>query len=58
VWRQADDIAALEALVEQAGPTEVGSKGQVKVHGALAELRQARLALCASSRSVGDARCG
>jgi hypothetical protein len=43
--RQADDIAALEAEVRRDGVTATGSMGQPRVSGALAELRQARLAV-------------
>jgi hypothetical protein len=43
--RQVDDIARLEAEVAVGGVTVEGSMGQVRVNGALAELRQARLAV-------------
>jgi P27 family predicted phage terminase small subunit len=41
--RCADDMAALEAAVKRDGETVTGSRGQVVVHPALAEVRQLRL---------------
>ncbi len=43
--RQADDVAALEALLESQGLVLVGSTGQPKLSGVPAELRQQRAAL-------------
>lgn len=43
--RQADDIAALEAVLAEQGPTVAGSMGQQRLNPAFAELRQQRLAL-------------
>ncbi len=44
--RQADDVARLERMLKRARrPTVAGSTGQVRLHPAIAELRQARLAL-------------
>lgn len=43
--RQADTLAALEALVEAEGLTTTGSTGQVVLHPAVAEARQARLSI-------------
>lgn len=43
--RQANDIAALELLLEQEGPSVTGSTGQARMNPAFAELRQQRLAL-------------
>jgi hypothetical protein len=42
--RQQDDIATLEAALADEGAVVTGSRGQQRVNGALAELRQARLA--------------
>jgi hypothetical protein len=44
-WRQADDIATLEASIKRDGADVQGSTGQSKLNPALAEVRQARLAL-------------
>lgn len=41
---QVDRAAQLESLVEQDGVTAVGSRGQVRVHPAIAEARAAALA--------------
>lgn len=43
--RQADDVARLERAVRRDGATVVGSRGQTRLHPALGELRQARLAV-------------
>lgn len=43
--RQADDLAGLEALLAEQGLAGVGSKGQPKLSGVPAELRQQRFAL-------------
>jgi hypothetical protein len=43
--RQADDIARLEAVVKSEGSSIKGSKNQSRLHPALPELRQGRLAL-------------
>jgi pyruvate/2-oxoglutarate dehydrogenase complex dihydrolipoamide acyltransferase (E2) component len=43
--RQADDLAALQAVIAREGPIAVGSTGQPVVHPAVAEARQARLAI-------------
>jgi len=47
---QLDDIAALEQLVAEQGLTVAGSAGQTRVHPAIAEIRQGRVAL---TRMVG-----
>ncbi len=39
-----DDVGRLEAVLDDDGLLAVGSAGQVVLHGAVAELRQARLA--------------
>lgn len=49
--RQADDAAALEEAVARDGATVAGSRGQPRLHPAVAELRQARIAI---SRLLGD----
>jgi P27 family predicted phage terminase small subunit len=41
--RCADELAALDAAVDAAGPTSTGSRGQPVIHPALAEARQLRL---------------
>jgi hypothetical protein len=41
--RCADDLAALEAVVDTDGATVKGSRGQTVVHPALSEARQLRL---------------
>ena len=41
--RCADELDALEAAVDEAGPVVPGSRGQVVVHPALSEARQLRL---------------
>jgi hypothetical protein len=51
--RQADDLALLEESIEQNGAMVTGSKGQPVVNPALAEARQARLAI---SRLLGALR--
>lgn len=43
--RQADDLAALEAIVEESGLMVAGSAGQPRLNPAVAECRQARIAL-------------
>jgi hypothetical protein len=43
--RQANDIAALEQVLETQGPLVTGSTGQQRLNPAFAELRQQRLAL-------------
>jgi len=43
--RQADDVAALEALIAEQGLTVVGSQGQPRLNAAVPECRQSRLAL-------------
>jgi P27 family predicted phage terminase small subunit len=43
--KQTDDVAALEAAVKKHGRTVRGSTGQVRVHPALSEIRQGRLAV-------------
>lgn len=47
---QADDLAALEAAIEQHGAMVVGSKGQPVLNPAIGEARQARLTV---SRLLG-----
>lgn len=42
---QADDVAALEALIEEQGMSVPGSAGQPRLNPAVAEVRQGRLAL-------------
>lgn len=42
---QADDVAALEAVISKQGPMATGSTGQPVVHPAVSEARQGRLAL-------------
>jgi phage terminase small subunit len=49
--RQADDVAALEAAVARDGVVGVGAAGQPRLNAAVAETRQARLAL---ARLVGQ----
>lgn len=49
--RQADDVARLEALIEEQGAVVTGSAGQPKLSPAFAEVRQGRLAL---GRLLGD----
>jgi phage terminase small subunit len=49
--RQADDLARLEALIEEEGPASIGSQGQRIVHPAIPEARQARIAI---SRLLGE----
>jgi hypothetical protein len=51
--RQLDSVAALEAAITADGLTVTGSTGQVRVHPAVAEARQGRLAL---SRLLSDLR--
>jgi phage terminase small subunit len=51
--RQADDVAALEAVVKRDGVTVVGSAGQPRVHPAVAEARLGRAVL---ARLLGDLR--
>ena len=41
----ADRIAALEAVIAEEGVTVAGSKGQPRLHPAVAEVRQSRLAM-------------
>lgn len=55
--RCADEIAKLEEVLATDGVTTTGSKGQVVVHPALSEVRQARLALLRllSPLEFGDA---
>jgi hypothetical protein len=48
---QADDIAALEAGLAEDGLWVAGSMGQPRLHPAVSELRQARVAL---ARLLGD----
>jgi hypothetical protein len=43
--KQADDNAALEAAVAKQGRTVAGSRGQARVHPAIAELRNGRAAV-------------
>ncbi len=43
--RQADDLRALEDAVKRDGYTVTGSRGQTRLHPAVAEVRQGRLAL-------------
>lgn len=43
--RQADDVAELEAILKRDGLSVTGSTGQPRLHPAVAELRQGRLAL-------------
>jgi hypothetical protein len=43
--RQADDVARLEAVVAEHGPMTEGSRGQLRLSGAVTEIRQGRLAL-------------
>ena len=43
--RQADDLAALEALLAERGMVTVGSKGQPRLSPIVSELRQQRLTL-------------
>jgi len=43
--RQADDVAALEALIRADGMIVTGSAGQPRLSAAVAEVRQGRLAL-------------
>ena len=43
--RQADDVAALEAVIRSDGYTVAGSAGQPRLNGAVSEVRQGRLAL-------------
>ena len=43
--RQADDVAALEAAIAEAGVTVRGSAGQPRLNAAVTEVRQGRLAL-------------
>ena len=43
--RQADDVAALEAIIRDDGMVVAGSAGQPRLNGAVAEVRQGRLAL-------------
>jgi phage terminase small subunit len=43
--RQADDVATLEALIADDGMTVPGSAGQPRLHPAVAEARNGRLAL-------------
>lgn len=49
--RQADDVAALQDAIDTDGLTIKGSTGQKRLHPAVSELRQARLAL---SRLLGE----
>lgn len=48
-----DEIHALEATVIAEGRTVTGSKGQTRVHPAVPELRQQRLALRTMIRGLG-----
>jgi hypothetical protein len=43
--RQADDVAALEALIADEGLIVTGSQGQPRLSAAITEVRQGRLAL-------------
>jgi hypothetical protein len=43
--RQADSVAALEAILARDGMTTTGSAGQPRLNPAVAEVRQGRLAL-------------
>lgn len=43
--RQRDDVAALERSLSRSGRMVKGSRGQDRLHPAVAELRQARLAI-------------
>lgn len=43
--RQADDVAALEALIREQGLVVEGSAGQQRLSAAVTEVRQGRLAL-------------
>jgi len=43
--RQADDLVALEGAIKRDGRTVKGSAGQPRLHPAVAEARQARLAI-------------
>jgi hypothetical protein len=43
--RQADDVARLERLIVRDGATVLGSAGQARLHPAISELRQGRLAV-------------
>ncbi len=45
--RQADTVTELEAVVKRDGATVQGSSGQPRLHPALVEARQARLAVAA-----------
>lgn len=51
--RQANDIAALEALLAEQGPVVTGSTGQDRLNPVFAELRQQRLAL---GKILGDVK--
>ncbi|MDQ3574978.1 MAG: hypothetical protein M3404_08680 [Actinomycetota bacterium] len=42
---QADDVAALERVIDQDGYVVAGSQGQPRLSGAVTEVRQGRLAL-------------
>src|SRR4051794_5396169 len=49
--RQADAVASLDAVLKRDGLTVVGSQGQPRLHPAVTELRQGRIAL---ARLLGD----
>jgi len=49
--RQADAVAVLEQAVVRAGPMALGAAGQPRLHPAVAEIRQGRLAL---ARLLGE----
>lgn len=49
--RQADDLARLERVIAKKGAMALGSTGQPVVHPAVAEARQARLAI---SKLIGE----
>jgi hypothetical protein len=49
--RQADDLAALEAVIAEEGVVAIGSKGQPRLSSLVTEVRQGRLAL---TRLLGE----
>ncbi len=49
--RQADDVAALEGIMKRDSRMVAGSKGQPRLHPAVVEVRQGRLAI---SRMLGE----
>lgn len=51
--RQADVTAELEAVVAEEGPMVAGSKGQSRLHPAVVEARQSRLATAALVARLG-----